>query len=525
MMSINNGTAPIPFPGEYRPGGGRLYAGRLVCPAYAGTAAILNARLRGPGAVPVQVETDAGMGDGYRIELSKAGIGIRGGGAGIYSAFSVLAALAETRKNEEDADDQGGCSFPLGTISGKPRYGYRGVMLDVARHFFPKEEVLRLLDIMFRLRLNKFHWHIADDQGFRIALKGYPKLEEIASKRAYTARGGFAGGGDNDRTPYGGSYSEEEVREILACAAVRGIEVIPELDMPGHMSAIIAAYPELSCTGEPLAVPGDFGVLDNVLCIGNDAALEFMEGLVHTLCDLFEAKTFHIGFDEVKADHLKRCPRCGARMRALGIKRVEGLKAYAKDRIRDSLQRRGVRVIMYNDGMTEADPSVVCYHWLGVRGLLKKTISRINQGQPVILANTSHFYMDYPYVWTPLKKTYRFNPFFRGLTRPENILGMEAPLWTEYVADHGKLAFNAYYRMAALAEIAWCGKARRPYADFMTALRTREEYYFGEKQDIPDRILNPPRGPARDELLNTCVTGDMNAEYQLYLNKKEGASG
>jgi hexosaminidase len=470
----------------------------------------------------VQVEIDAGMGEGYRVELTEGGVRIRGGEPGIYSAFSVLAALAGNG-DSGGASDGKGSWFPLGTVSGGPQYGYRGIMLDVSRHFFPKEEVMRLLDIMFRLRLNKFHWHIADDQGFRIALKKYPKLEEISSKRGYTAYGGFAGSRGNDGTPCGGCYSEEDVRDVLAYAAVRGIEIIPELDMPGHMSAIIAAYPELSCSGEPLAVPGDFGILDNVLCIGNDAALEFMKGLVHALCDLFEAKTFHIGFDEVKLDHLKSCPKCRARMRALGIKRVEGLKVYAKDQIRNSLQKRGIRVIMYNDGMVEADPSVVCYHWLSIKGLLKKTVSRINQGQPVILANTSYFYMDYPYVWTPLKKTYRFNPFFRNLTMPENILGLEAPLWTEYVADHGKLAFNAYYRMAALAEIAWCGEARRSYPDFMTALRAREEYYFGEKLNIPDRVLNPPRGLARIGLLKECLATDMNAEYHLYCSEGKKA--
>ncbi|MDR0640859.1 MAG: family 20 glycosylhydrolase [Treponema sp.] len=517
---MDKNKLPIPSPGEYNFSGGRLYAGKLVCPSHAGTVEIVNVRLSGAGEAVVRVETDAGMGSGYEIELTETGIRIRGGGQGIYSAFSVLAALAGD--SDSGYGSNGGNSwFPLGTISARPRYEYRGIMLDVSRHFFPKEEVMRLLDIMFRLRLNKFHWHIADDQGFRIALKNYPKLEEISSKRAYTARGGFGGGRKNDGIPYSGCYQEEDVREILAYAAVRGIEVIPELDMPGHMSAIIAAYPELSCGGEALAVPGDFGILDNVLCIGNDAALEFMGELVHALCDLFEAKTFHIGFDEVKLKRLKTCPKCRARMRSLGIKRVAGLKTYAKDRIKENLQKRGIRVIMYNDGMTEADPSVVCYHWLSIMGLLKKTIRRINQGQPAILANFSYLYMDYPYALTPLKKTYQFNPHFRDLTKPENILGLEAPLWTEFVEDHGKLAFNAYYRMAALAEVAWCGEARRSYSDFLTALRGREKYYFGEELKIPGEILDPPRGLARIGLLKKCLTRDMNAEYRLYRNQRE----
>jgi hexosaminidase len=191
---------------------------------------------------------------------------------------------------------------------GEPVYGYRGAMLDVSRHFFGADEVRRFLDVMYRLRLNKFHWHFADDQGFRIALKDYPQLEEIAAKRSFTDYGGYDKKTFRDHTPYAGAYTEKEVRDIVAYAAERGIEVIPELDMPGHLSAIIAAYPELSCSGEKIEVPGTFGVLENALCIGNDDAMRFMDGLLHTLADLFSAKTFHLGFDEVLLTHLKTCP-------------------------------------------------------------------------------------------------------------------------------------------------------------------------------------------------------------------------
>jgi hexosaminidase len=396
---------------------------------------------------------------------------------------------------------------------GKPAYNYRGVMLDVSRHFFDVDEVRRLLDIMYRLRLNKFHWHFADDQGFRIALKDYPKLEEIASKRSFTAYGGFLKKKFRDDTSYAGSYTENEVHNIISYARKRSIEVIPELDIPGHSSALIAAYPELSCSGERIEVPGNFGVMENILCIGSNEVMRFMDKLLHALVDLFKAKTFHIGFDEVRLAHLKTCPKCQTKMKELGTDRVEDLKLYAKNFFRDSLKRRNIEVILYNDGMEEADPSVVCFHWDSRDGLGEKTVQWINKGQRTIIANCEYLYMDYPYVWTPLKKTYGFNPVLKGVTKPKNIIGVEAPLWTESVDGHAKLAFNTYYRLAALAEIGWFGEKRGSYKAFIKKLYENEEYFFGEKLNIPDRILNPNLF-RRLRMKKKCLIQDMNCEFR-----------
>ncbi|MDR0411497.1 MAG: family 20 glycosylhydrolase [Treponema sp.] len=398
-------------------------------------------------------------------------------------------------------------------FQGKPVYGYRGVMLDVARHFFGTDEVRRLLDVMYRLRLNKFHWHFADDQGFRIALKDYPKLEEIASRRSFTAYGGFIRKKFRDNTSYTGCYTEEEVRSIVAYAAERGIEVIPELGMPGHSSALIAAYPELSCSGKRIETPGDFGVLENVLCMGNDDVMHFMDGLLHTLVDLFETKTFHIDFNEVQLTHPKTCPKCQAKVKELGADRIEDLKLYAKNFFRDSLKRRNIKVIVYNDGMEEADTSVVCFHWDSRDNLGEKTVQWINEGQQTIIANCEYLYMDYPYVWTPLRKTYGFNPVLKGVVKSENIIGVEAPLWTESVEGHPKLAFNTYYRLVALAEIGWFGEKRPSYEAFMKKLYENEEYFFGEKLNIPDHILNPNLF-RRLRIKKRCLLHDMNCEFK-----------
>jgi hexosaminidase len=487
--------------------GETFHAGRLICPAYGETAALLNKALKGPAGAELQLTiSEGGQHGAYRLETAAGGIKIAGDREGIFSAFSTLASLVQY--------DEQGSFFPAAIVEDQPCYHYRGIMLDVARHFFGTDEVKKILDIMFRLKLNKFHWHFADDQGFRIALKKYPALEKIAAHRKYTAYGGQRRNKGNDGTPHSGFYTENEIREICAYAAARGIEVIPEIDMPGHLSALIAAYPELSCNGKPIEVPGHFGILDNVLCIGNDGAMKFMENLVLDVVRLFDAKTFHIGFDEVETVHQKTCPRCQEKIKNLNLINESGLKAYAKNRFRDFLKKNGVRVIMYNDGMEAADPGVVCFHWFSPRGLVKKTVSWINQGQKAIIGPFTHMYMDYPYSYLPLKKTYAFNPCYRGINKPKNILGVEALFWTEYVKDHGKLAFNAYYRMAALAEIGWNGNAKRPYGEFMAALRRGEEYYFGETLAIPEKVLNPgflSRLRGRHYLLY-----DMNGEYYTY---------
>jgi hexosaminidase len=244
-----------------------------------------------------------------------------------------------------------------------------------------------------------------------------------------------------------------------------------------------------------------------------------MAGIMHTICDLFGAKRFQIGFDEVKLDHLNTCPKCRAKRKALGLTKVSELKAYAKDYFREDLKKRGVEVIIYNDGMEKADTGVVCYYWIPLGKHRKNIVSWVNQGQKVIIAPVTHLYMDYPYVWTSLKKTFSLNPVLPGIEKPENIIGVEAPLWTEHVEDHEKLAFNTYYRMAVLAEISWRGTSKgESYAEFMRNLRAREEYYFGERLDIPEEVLNPGL-LTRLRMAKKCMFNDMSYEFKQYKNR------
>jgi hexosaminidase len=378
-------------------------------------------------------------------------------------------------------------------------------------------EVKKLLSIASRLGLNKFHFHFADDQGFRIDLKKYPRLGEIASKR----RGTFMGGPGHhkelfDPAPHSGFYSEEEITGLLDYAGKLGIEVIPELDIPGHSGALLAAYPELACEGlAPIETPNYFGVLDNIICLGSDEAMSFIDGLLHELCRLFKAKTFHLGFDEVVLDHLKSCPRCQTRIKKLGLKNEEGLKGWAKNYFRDSLQKMGVKIIFYNDGMEAPDHSVTVFHWETHNNLTERTIGWANQGQSVIMAPLDYYYLDYPYCRTPLRATYNFDPVYPGITRSESVIGVEAPIWTEYITGHGKLAFNAYYRLAAFAESAWYApKDKPPYEDFMKELRASEEELFGERLDIPEAVLNPP--PDKAKRLSEAWNANPCVEYEEF---------
>jgi hexosaminidase len=301
---------------------------------------------------------------------------------------------------------------------------------------------------------------------------------------------------------------------MVQYAKERGIEIIPEMDIPGHTSALIAAYPELSCEKKQIEVPGRFGILDNIICMGDDKVIKTVEDIIHKLADVFSAKKFHLGFDEVRLDKTKLCPVCQAKIRELKLPDEAALKARTAEYFTRSLLDKGVTPILYNDGMHDVLPGLLCFHWLTEGDLTTQTINWINRGQQCIMAPNTRYYMDYPYSWTPLRETYEFNPLLYGITETENVIGLEALLWTEYVDSHANLAFKAYYRLAAIAETMKYGTNKRPYEEFIADLHSREEEIFGEKLDIPERVLNP-HFMNRAEVALKCKN-DMNYEYRMY---------
>ena len=298
------------------------------------------------------LRTGDGAPESYRLDVSRTKITLTApDAAGLFYGLQSLAQLAGHH----------GRRIPAVTIVDAPRFGYRGFMLDVSRHFRDKEFVERQLDLMARYKLNRFHWHLTDDQGWRIEIKKYPELTTVGSIRKKTM---IRKEWDNyDNTPYGGYYTQDEIRDIVAYAADRAITVIPEIDLPGHMLSALTAYPELGCTGGPYEVWGRWGVADDVLCPGQEKTFEFLEDVLDEVVGLFPSELIHIGGDECPKVRWEKCPRCQARIRQLGLRDKDGytaehyLQGYVTDRIGKYLAERGRRIIGWDEILEGQAPS------------------------------------------------------------------------------------------------------------------------------------------------------------------------
>ena len=353
-------------------------------------------------------------------------------------------------------------------------------MLDEGRHFHGKEIVLQTLDLMALQKLNIFHWHLTEDQGWRIEIKRYPKLTEIGSQRAGTAqtwkdmRNGVHNG-----IPQGGFYTQEEIREIVAYAVERHISVIPEVEIPGHSLAALAAYPELSCSGGPFEVPTRFGIFKDIYCAGKEFTFEFLENVLDEIMELFPSKIIHIGGDEAPRARWKKCPDCRRRIQAEGLKNEHELQTYFINRIADYLKSHGRQLLGWNEilGESLSDEAVIQYWVRNKKGLL----DALRKGQKVVNSAYLYTYLDHSYSLTPLSRAYNFDPIFNG-TGDEaalNILGLEAPMWTEWVPNRARLDYQTYPRLTAFAEVGWTPAPLRDYADFRVRLAT-----FNRRLDI-----------------------------------------
>ena len=362
--------------------------------------------------------------------------------------------------------------------------------LDASRHFWSIEETKRYLDIMTAFKLNTFHWHLTDDQGWRIEIKAYPRLTEVAAWRDGTVVKKEWGTTDGIR--YGGYYTQDELREVVAYAAARGITVIPEIDLPGHMVAALAAYPELGCTGGPYEVWQRWGVAKDILCAGNDAVFTFLEGVLTEVMDVFPSHYIHIGGDECfggdaepeRPDPWDVCPKCAARMRALGIRKGPEAKHYLQNYVTSRVQKfinsKGRDIIGW-DEILEGDlaPGATVMSWRGVSGGIKAA----QKGFDAVMTPYNYVYFDYyqsrerdkePFGiggHLPLEDVYAYEPF-DGLApgTEDHILGVQANLWTEYIPTPEHLEYMLLPRMCALSEIQWCDANRKDYDRFCTSL-------------------------------------------------------
>ena len=371
--------------------------------------------------------------------------------------------------------------LPAGNIYDFPRFEYRGAHLDVCRHFFDVDEVKTFIDMLALHNLNTFHWHLSDDQGWRIEIKSYPLLTELSSVRKETVIGRLPGKWDG--IPHGGFYTQEEAREIVAYAAERYINVIPEIDMPGHMQAALHAYPELGCTGGPYEVWTEWGVTPEVLCAGNDTTLVFIKKVLDEIMDIFPSKYINIGGDECPKDHWKECPKCQARIKAEGIT-AKG-KFSAEDRLQGFITRyaygvvseRG-RIMVGWDEILESDiPSdAIVMSWRGSAG----AVEGAQRGNRVIQTPNTHMYFDFyqskdvqfePFAiggFIPVEKVYDFEPVPAELTAEQKklVIGCQSNLWTEYILDFPQVQYMELPRLAALCEVQWTAPEKKNYEFF-----------------------------------------------------------
>ena len=428
----------------------------------------------------------------YGLHVSDDNITITAGShEGCFYGMQTLIQLLPVAPFAASADglvihpDASGLAIPVVTIYDFPRFAYRGLHLDVGRHFFPVEFVKRYIDYMALHKLNYFHWHLTEDQGWRIEIKKYPRLTEIGSCRSGTIIGHAPGKGD-DSTEHCGYYTQDQIKEVVKYAADRYITIIPEIEMPGHASAALTAYPSLGCTGGPYHVQHQFGVFKEVFCAGNDSVFSFLQDVLDEVTALFPAKYIHIGGDECPKDSWKTCPKCQQRMKTLGLKNEEELQSYFIQRIEKYINSKGKQVIGWDEILEGGiAPNATIMSWRGEKG----GIEAAKQHHNVIMTPGEYVYFDHSQTrnddsltiggYLPLDKVYKYEPIPAGLTDEESryILGAQANLWTEYMSNPAKVEYMLFPRLSALSEVLWSPKGSRNWKDFQHRLATQYKRY------------------------------------------------
>jgi len=404
--------------------------------------------------------------EGYQLEVSQEKIEILGSTPqGVFYGIQTLRQLLPIEIESSTIMNQDWL-VPCVSIEDYPRFSWRGFMLDESRHFFGKETVRKMLDLMASLKFNVFHWHLTDDQGWRIEIKKYPRLTEVGSRR----KGTRINRKKIDGIPISGYYSQDEIREIIGYASERFIKIIPEIDVPGHVTALLAAYPELSCTGGPFEVSTRFGVLKEILCAGKDEVFGFVQDILKEVMEIFPSHIIHTGGDEVPKKRWKECSDCQARINKEGISSEEELQVYFTNRIAKYLESNGRRLMGWNEILNDKlVDSAICHYW---EENFDEVIKNAKKGRDVVMSEREAVYLNYPYSEIPLSKTYEYDPIPDELESKyhENVLGIEACVWTEYIKDKNRLEYQAFPRLTAVAETGWTIKNNKDYPSFLTRL-------------------------------------------------------
>ena len=357
-----------------------------------------------------------------------------------------------------------GACCPCVRIEDKPAFPYRGFMLDTVRHIFTVEDIKKLVDAAASVKMNVMHWHLTDDQGFRIYSARRPDATLKGSVRKSSDFGRLKESGE-----YGGYFTPEEMREVVDYCAERYITVIPEFDVPGHTSALLHAYPQLSCRGEAVEVKTSQGIYDDILCAGKDETFEVVFDILSDILEIFPSKYIHIGGDEAPKTRWKECPHCQQRMKKEGLKDEEALQGWFTNQIVEFLKSKGRKAIVWNESLRSGvvDRSVTAQMWMDKK---KHSVKFANEGGVMINSDFFHYYCDYPYSMTPLIKTYNYNPVDRKIKDRKTVAGVEAPIWTEYINNFDYLCHMFFPRVTAVAETGWTNRENKDAADFQRRL-------------------------------------------------------
>jgi hexosaminidase len=455
---------------------------------------------------------------GYRLTITPTQIIIVGKGAGLFYGIQTLLQLIPS-------DRMASIKIPCAQIEDYPRFGYRGLMLDVCRHFFSVEFVKKTIDVMAYYKLNNFHWHLTDDQGWRIEIKKYPRLTSVGSQRAQTVIGNYHDRTPQqfDNTPYGGYYTQDQIRDVVKYAADRYINIVPEIEMPGHSLAALAAYPELSCDpAKTYEVGQTWGVIHDVYC-PTDKTFDFLEDVLTEVMDLFPSKFIHIGGDETPKDAWKNSAYCQKLIKKLHLKDEEQLQSYFIQRIEKFVNSKGRSIIGWDEILEGGlSPNATVMSWRGEAG----GIAAAKQSHNVVMTpGSGGLYIDHAQAktdeplsiggFTSLAKTYSYNPTPAALTPDQQkfIIGVQANLWTEYIGTETKAEYMFYPRVLALSEVAWSQLGNKNFKDFSEA-RLPAQLAFLDKNNYDYRV------PEAIGAMDTIIFGS-----QMTVNLKPSVAG
>ena len=442
--------------------------------------AVLDKRDKKAAAIVLTIDPKVAGAEAYRLSVNNKQVTIAASTpAGVFYGIQTLRKSLPVQTTGE------AITLPAVTVADAPRFGYRGMMLDCARHFFPLSFVKKFIDILAMHNMNVFHWHLTEDQGWRLEIKSHPELTAKSSMRSGTVIGHNAT--VDDSIPHGGFYTQQEAREIVEYARQRHITVIPEIDMPGHMLAALAAYPELGCTGGPYEVGHRWGVYKDVLCLGKESTYKFVQDVIDEVVEIFPAKYFHIGGDESPTVMWEKCPKCLQKAKDENTD-IKHLQQYFTNRVEKYLNSKGKSIIGWDEILEgKINQSATIMSWRGVEPGLKAA----KQGHDVIMTPSSHVYFDHYQAkdtkhepdaiggCSPVEKVYSYEPLPDTLSAEakNRIKGVQANLWTEYIPFTTQAEYMVLPRMAALAEVQWTPVAKKNFDDFSKrALRLSDLY-------------------------------------------------